>query len=91
MTVVYVDDMRPVIRNRNWPYNQACHMVADSVRELHIFARKIGLKRNWFQPTTLPHYDLTPNKRAQAVRLGAKEIPRGQLVEMIHINRKGNI
>jgi hypothetical protein len=35
----------------------------------------IGLKRSYFQPhATLAHYDLTPSKRAAAIRLGAKEI-----------------
>lgn len=86
---VYVDNLRPVTRNRNWPYDNACHMVADSVGELHTFARKLSLRRSWFQLNNLPHYDLTPNKRMQALRLGAIEITDKQLVEMIRKNRKG--
>ena len=85
---VYIDNMRPVIKNKNWPYNEACHIVADSVRELHIFAIRLSLKRSWFQNNTLPHYDLTPNKRLQALRLGALAITDRRLVEIIRIYRK---
>ena len=55
-------------------------MVADSHEELHAFAAKIGMKRSWFQEKTsitgrdLSHYDLVPNRRAKAIRMGAIEI-----------------
>lgn len=53
-----------------------CHMTTDGdLEELHRFAARIGLKRAWFQDhASLPHYDLTPAKRALAVRLGAVEV-----------------
>ena len=86
---VFVDDLRPVARNRNWPYNQACHLVADDHGELHAFARRLSLRRSWFQDKTLPHYDLTENKRRQAVRLGAIEIDDKRLVEIMRQYRKG--
>ena len=38
------------------------------------FAKKIGLKANWIQYGSLTHFDLTPGKRAQALRAGAREI-----------------
>jgi hypothetical protein len=57
-----------------------CHMIADTVEELHRFARRIGLKREWFQDTRNPHYDLTPGRRALALRLGAVELPRREFV-----------
>lgn len=49
-----------------------CHMWADEPNcvELHDVAQKIGLKRAWFQGN---HYDLTPARRALAVRAGAIE------------------
>ena len=88
---VYVDDLRPVMRNKSWPYHTACHLVADTVSELHAFARKLSLRRSWYQSNNnnLPHYDLTENKRGQAVRFGALEITDRRLVEMIQKHRKG--
>ena len=58
------------------------HMVATkSEMELHIFARKLGLKRKWFQQPREnskkhSHYDLTTDrKKNQAIKLGAKQVP----------------
>lgn len=51
-----------------------CHLWADSDDELHAFAARLGMKRAWFQDSpSLHHYDLTPEKRALAIRLGALE------------------
>jgi len=70
---VYVDELRTyIIHQRHGP--QWCHLLADSVAELHVFATRLGLKRHWFQDGRWPHYDLTVNKRALAIQLGAKEI-----------------
>ena len=90
---VYVDNMQPVIRNKNWRYNKACHMVADSLSELHAMAKRLSLKRSWFQPGTpsLPHYDLTASKRQQAVRFGVIEITDEQLIEMLRERRKDKV
>ena len=77
---VYVDALFPTARSSTWRWPMACHMLADSIAELHEFAGRIGLMRQWFQRGSLPHYDLTPNKRQQAVRLGAIEIGREELV-----------
>ena len=52
------------------------HMLADSTDELHDMANKIGLKREWFQQKSVPHYDLCQAKRKLAVEHGAKEITR---------------
>lgn len=52
-----------------------CHMMSDeSLEELHNFASKLGLKREWFQNDSAPHYDVCKSKRAEAVKLGAKEL-----------------
>lgn len=53
-----------------------CHMWSDAhtVEELHAIARKIGLKREWFQDRhQFPHYDLTPSRRVLALKHGAVE------------------
>lgn len=52
-----------------------CHMLADSVDELHAFAARLGLKREWFQLGSAPHYDVSKDKRALAIRLGAIHLP----------------
>ena len=65
---------------RNQP---SCHLYADSLEELHAFARKIGLKRSWFQNHRLmPHYDLTASRRAAAVLAGANEKDWRHMVEL---------
>lgn len=63
---VYVDNMRA-------PYRRMlmCHMIADTIDELHQMADKIGVRRKWFQGD---HYDICLAKRAQAVTFGAKEV-----------------
>lgn len=52
-----------------------CHMWADTEDELHAMAKKIGMKKEWFQNHgKLPHYDLVPTRRAAAIRYGAIEM-----------------
>lgn len=54
---------------------QSCHLTitpGEPLDELHAFAAKIGMKREWFQADkTCPHYDLTPARRAAALKVGA--------------------
>lgn len=49
------------------------HLTTDGpIGELHEFARKIGLKRSWFQDhASAPHYDLTESRRTRAFDAGA--------------------
>lgn len=79
---VYVDKIMPCVPNKNWKYTRGCHLVADTVAELHSFAAVLGLKREWFQNKRIPHYDLTPNKRRLAVKLGA-EVDAEKLVKLL--------
>lgn len=74
---VYVDSIQ------RWPTRircfqaGSCHLMADTLDELHAFAARLGLRSAWFQPhPRWPHYDLTPGRRAEAVRLGAVEVGR---------------
>lgn len=82
---VYVDDCV-------YPYGRMmmCHMLADSLDELHAMADKIGVNRKWFQNTRNPHYDICKSKRALAVGHGAVEINRRQLAELIRKFREEN-
>lgn len=81
--MVYVDQLMNfgwAMRGRSVPN---CHLVADTLDELHTFAGKIGMKREWFQDKSIPHYDLTPARRAAAVARGAVQLNRQKFVEVI--------
>jgi hypothetical protein len=66
---VYVDQARHRFRRMTM-----CHMVADTLDELHTMAAAIGMKRRWFQRRSFPHYDLCLSRRQRAIELGAIEI-----------------
>lgn len=71
--MVYVD----FLIDYGWKLGPSCHMFADTLKELHNMADKIGVKRSWFQSAenhSLPHYDLVNSKRNIAIELGAHEI-----------------
>lgn len=67
---------------QRWPNARApfhrgsCHLTTDGpIEELHAFAARIGVLREWFQEHwSAPHYDLTPNKRKEAIFAGAVEV-----------------
>jgi hypothetical protein len=80
---VYVDDLKDghVVRvlypsaPRCFKRDGCCHMWADTPDELHAFARRLGLKRAWFQDhRLLPHYDLTGPRLIAALKLGAQAV-----------------
>jgi hypothetical protein len=56
-----------------------CHLLADSLDELHAMAARIGLERNLFNLDMIPHYDLSRGKRLEAIAEGAVVIDRQQL------------
>lgn len=66
-----------------------CHMVADTVDELHDMASRIGVRSKWFQgEKSIPHYDICKSKRVLAVKLGAIEITSRELVKRFRPRRK---
>lgn len=74
--MVYVDDMRA-----QYGRMIMCHMVADTLDELHAMADKIGVSRRWFQNKPgHPHYDIALSKKKLAIQFGAQEITTRQLV-----------
>lgn len=96
---VYVDTYLPIYGSK---WDGGGHLLATDIDDLHIFAKKLGLKRSWFQDTTFPHYDLVRSKRELALAHGAialkfGEFPDDLLVKTKHgyerydANRKGLI
>jgi Protein of unknown function (DUF4031) len=51
------------------------HLQADTPEELHAFAERLGMRREWFQSKPgrpeNDHYDLTQRGRERALELGA--------------------
>ncbi len=84
---VYVDALRPTPTIRCHGMDRACHMMADSDRELEAMAEKIGLRKAWRHGD---HYDVGANKRRQAVALGAEEVSTRDLVRLRSANRTDN-
>lgn len=69
-----------------------CHMTADTVEELHVFAESIGMRRTWFQPDHRPgvlsirgswHYDVTAGRRPAALRAGAVEVDHAAFMAVV--------
>ena len=70
---VYVDEAIFERWGRRW-----CHLTADTPEELHAFADMLGLERSRVQSKLArpwaDHYDITEEKRNEAVARGAVEI-----------------
>ncbi|MBK7935473.1 MAG: DUF4031 domain-containing protein [Acidobacteria bacterium] len=73
---VYVDNLR----DYGWRHGPSCHLIGDSVEELIQFAVRLGMKEEWFQPKSSPHFDLTAEGREIAVRNGAIELNQRELI-----------
>lgn len=80
---VYVDEAIHPWKNKMW-----AHLVADTLDELHDFALKLGLKREWYQVSKgVGHYDITASKREAAIKLGAID-DREKVVKIVKRYRK---
>ena len=60
-----------------------CHMIADTLDELHEMAAAIGMRREWFQPLSFPHYYVSLSRRRIDVTLGAVELDRREFVAVM--------
>jgi hypothetical protein len=87
---VYVDPIVEYGGSATFRWTKSCHMYADTEKELHKMAAKIGLKRSWFQDkgTSLKHYDLIASKRFLAVQNGAVEHSLKQMVAFMRKQRE---
>jgi hypothetical protein len=82
---VYVDKAENGFRRM-----KMCHMIADTPEELHLMASRIGMRREWFQPRSFPHYDVAKGRRAQAIANGAIECDRKTFVGHMRRIREGD-
>jgi len=64
-----------------------CHMLADTVEELHRMADTIGVDRRHFQGD---HYDICKAKKQLAVKNGAVEVTQREMVRVRQRNRRKN-
>lgn len=62
--MIYIEDQNPNKESKLW--------TDEKPAVLHIFAKKMGLSRSWFQNKIgPPHYKIIPMKRDQAIKNGA--------------------
>jgi hypothetical protein len=72
-------------------YTDGTHLVSDrSLDELHLFARLIGLKKEWFQfHPKHSHYDIiSQHKKALAFERGAIFVSSRKIVQICRKNAK---
>jgi hypothetical protein len=85
---VYVDAAVWERWERRW-----CHLLADDLDELHAFAAALGIERRRFQSKPrrpwVDHYDIDEDRRRTAIALGAIEITRREVCELIARRRAG--
>lgn len=70
----------------DFPKNGWCHLVADSIPNLHSFAQSIGLNKCWFQnkrKKNQPHYDVKGAMIDKAIKAGATQVDSRTIVEFL--------
>jgi hypothetical protein len=87
---VYLDDWRQPAR-LGVVVDRWSHLVADSDDELHAFAARMGMRREWFQCKAgrpyHAHYDLPERSRGDALALGAVAVTWRQVGRMMRERR----
>lgn len=80
--MIYVDDAFIPYRGM-----KMSHMMTDGdLTELHAMAKKLGLRREWFQRGD--HYDVSQSKRIAAINLGARAVSTRMLVQICVTDKK---
>lgn len=81
---VYIDELRVWGPGKG----RTCHMTADTVAELHAFARKHGIPDRYrHRGASVPHYDLGPKWRQWAEQHGAEFVPAREQARRRLVNR----
>lgn len=77
--MIYVDQYPEWIVPKGHKFYKGGHLFGTDLDELHKFALKIGLRREWYQggKDHFPHYDLTHGKRQLAIKRGATMVEAG--------------
>lgn len=83
MIIVHMAAYVDRLRDYGWRHGPSCHLIADSVDELIEFAVRIGMRREWYQPRSSPHFDLTVELRAHALIHGAMELEQRAFVNKL--------
>ena len=70
-------------------FTDFCHLLADEPEELHAMAAAVGMPRRFYQDHPWRwHYDLPDHLRAEAVRLGAREIDMAAVGDLLKTRRE---
>ena len=67
-------------------YTDGVHLITDGdLSELHEFAQRIGLKREWFQNKNIkhPHYDIWGEIKERALENGAEVVSSKEIVRIL--------
>lgn len=60
-----------------------CHLVGDSIKNLHLFAESIGVKRCWYhnpRGKNKPHYDIKGEQVQKALDAGAEQVTPEEII-----------
>lgn len=87
---VYIDHLKPCMRNKHWRHYESCHMIADTEEELIEFARRMGLDIRWLQKSgkSDSHFVLSAGMRARAMKKGAIQLNIKEFVSVIQRKRE---
>jgi len=74
--LVYVDNAKVPFKDQYW-----CHLMADTLEELHQFTQLLGIDPRLFHRTaSYPHYDITLEMREKVIQHGAIQADRRTII-----------
>lgn len=81
--MIYVDQpiyARAGVKNPRVTY---AHMVADTIQELHAFAKQIGIKPHFFHRSPAAHhYDINATQQYKAINAGAQLVTSREILKI---------
>lgn len=83
--MIYIDDAKIQYKRTS-----LCHLFTDGdTAELHAFARALNMSRNWFKQGL--YYNMSYDRRATAVAMGAQLVTHREAIEMWKQKEKRNV